>query len=244
LLINIVQFTCLVNATVLPGECELGRKGAEQQEDMTARRNPPVVTGPSSPNDECAPSYSATAEGCVCAAREYGPSTWEAGEDGYSQIRCPLQETTIPTSSSSVSTSELVCFRFCAPFDGSSDARANASVARVPDIPTVTEQRFLGSPPPPEPSSLMDLTALRPTDAVAHQRRRPLICIRLLVTAAAALPLPPEVTELHPAPNRCGGMSLVHEGRAYKLNMPANRNIGGARNTKQTAVVLYGQTLM
>ncbi|KRZ92764.1 hypothetical protein T08_13697 [Trichinella sp. T8] len=38
-----------------------------------------------------------------------------------------------------------------------------------------------------------------------------------------------DVTELHPAPNRCGGMSLVHEGRAYKLNVPANRNIGGAR---------------
>ncbi|KRY23112.1 hypothetical protein T12_9297 [Trichinella patagoniensis] len=194
------------------------RAGGCQTEDMTARRNPPVDTGPSSPNDECvrvetvcygpplafspdmdptewldpvedffyvsgvplcfyalikAPSYSATAEGCVCAAREYGPSTWEAGEDGYSQIRCPLQETTIPTSSASVSTSELVCFRFCAPFDGSSDAKANANVARVPDIPTVTEQRFLGSPPPPEPSSLMDLTALRPTDAVAHQRRRP-----------------------------------------------------------------------
>ncbi|KRY23081.1 hypothetical protein T12_15034 [Trichinella patagoniensis] len=38
-----------------------------------------------------------------------------------------------------------------------------------------------------------------------------------------------DVTELHPAPNRCGGMSLVHEGRAYKLNVPENRNIGGAR---------------
>ncbi|KRX49415.1 hypothetical protein T02_2179, partial [Trichinella nativa] len=33
---------------------------------------------------------------------------------------------------------------------------------------------------------------------------------------------------LHLVQNRCGGMSLVYEGRAYKLKR-ADRNIGDAR---------------
>ncbi|KRY25205.1 hypothetical protein T01_8415, partial [Trichinella spiralis] len=35
--------------------------------------------------------------------------------------------------------------------------------------------------------------------------------------------------ELHFVQNRCGGMSLVYEGRAYKLKRAAKKNIGGAR---------------
>ncbi|KRX39520.1 hypothetical protein T06_10682, partial [Trichinella sp. T6] len=37
------------------------------------------------------------------------------------------------------------------------------------------------------------------------------------------------VPELHLVQNRCGGMSLVYEGRAYKLKRAADRNIGDAR---------------
>ncbi|KRX66759.1 hypothetical protein T09_13136 [Trichinella sp. T9] len=301
LLINIVQFTCLVNATVLPGECELGRKGAEQQEDMTARRNPPVVTGPSSPNDECvSSSVGVTNEPPERAARYIGngaegskpsvtahllpfPLTWIrlsgwtrcatltpscahkgsillgdcrrvrlCGQGVWSlhlgSWRGRIQSDTMPTAGDDDSD-----FFFFSQYLGagvlsllrtvrwivrrqsqrkccSGPRHTDCNRATLPRLAAPTGTIFADGSDRftpdrrcrPPATSTTSVTTLLPRELLPTA----VICIRLLVTAAAALPLPPEVTELHPAPNRCGGMSLVHEGRAYKLNVPANRNIG------------------